>query len=119
MQSRSGAERDKGRRGIDRASLAGSASERARRIQLAAAAAGMAIGGRLKKIEGEHMFDRWRWGRVPMEGGGWLVTFTHDPRAEWDDIRGGMGGKEVRCAVMQSQFGWVYTQCVSIRPKRG
>ena len=87
------------------------AAEKARRIRIAAAAAGLDVGSRLRRIKGEHMFDRWRWGRVPMDGGGWLVTFKHDTGAEWD-VEGKRDDREVRYAVMQSQFGWgVYAAC--------
>ena len=59
---------------------------------------------------------------MPIEGGGWLVTFWHDPMAGWevedgmDRDREGMGltgtGREVRHAVVRSQFGWgVYAVC--------
>ena len=92
-------------------------------IRAAAAAAGLEIGDRLRAIRGEHMFDRWRWGRVPMAEGGWLVTYLHDPIADWEvetkeegEGRTGISltgtGREVRHAVMTSQFGWgVYAVC--------
>ena len=111
------------RRMMPRECLVEAEDQRMSRVRESAAAAGMKIGGRLRKIQGEHMFHRWRWGRVPMEGGGWLVTFQHDPVAEWEAEEGERGGgmvelhivgaeREVRHAVMESQFGWgVYAVC--------
>ena len=65
----------------------------------------MEIGMRLRRVEGDKIFDRWRWGRVPMEGGGWLVTYQHDPSDE-ENLR------EVRLAIMQSQSEWgAYAVC--------
>ena len=55
---------------MDRACLVVQAEERAREIKSAAAAVGLEIGSRLRKIEGERIFERWRWGRIPIEGGG-------------------------------------------------
>ena len=52
---------------------------------------------RLRRVEGDNIFDKWRWGRVPMEGGGWLVTYQHDLSDE-ENLR------EVRLAIMKSQL---------------
>ena len=96
---------------MDRACLVVQAGERAREIKSAAAAAGLELGSRLRKIEGERILERWRWGRIPIEGGGWLVTFMHDPGAAWS-VEGEAGRREVRHAVMRSQFGWgVFAAC--------
>ena len=111
-----------GRKTMDRTCLQGDEDERMRRMREAAAAAGLRLGDRLRRIQGEHIFDKWRWGRVPIEGGGWLVTFRHDPMAGWEVEDGmdrdgeGVGltgtGREVRHAVVRSQFGWgVYAVC--------
>ena len=48
---------------------------------------------------------------MPMDGGGWLVTFRHDA-AETELLGGGVDMREVRLAVMKSQFGWgAYAVC--------
>jgi len=58
------------------------------------------------------MFERWRWGRVPIEGGGWLVTFRHEGVTRDEDAGHEGEEREVRHAVMHSQFGWgVYAVC--------
>ena len=99
-------------RGVDRSCLEEQAAGRARQIQAAAAEAGLEIGSRLRTIQGDNMFERWRWGRVSIEGGGWLVTFRHDGVAGDEDAGLGRTGREVRHAVMHSQFGWgVYAVC--------
>ena len=81
------------------------------RVRAAATAAGLNIGTRLRRIVGDNIFHKWRWGRVPMAGGGGLVTYRHDlgssAALEIED-----SGVEVRLAVMQSQFGWgAYAVC--------
>ena len=68
------------RRVTDRACMSEQASARMARVRAAAETAGMEIGMRLRRVEGDKIFDKWRWGRVPMEGGGWLVTYQHDLR---------------------------------------
>ena len=96
---------------VDRSHLTAAAAERGKVVKEAAAAAGLAVGERLRVIRDEHMFQRWRWGRVPMDGGGWLVTFRHDA-AETELLGGGVDMREVRLAVMKSQFGWgAYAVC--------
>ena len=67
----------------------------------------LAVGGRLRDIVGGGMYERWRWGRVPMQGGrGWLVTYHHGGRGE----SGARADVEARVAVMRGQWGWaVYT----------
>ena len=93
------------RRVIDRTCMSEQASARMARVRAAAETAGMEIGMRLRRVEGDKIFNRWRWGRVPMEGGGWLVTYQHDPIDE-ENLR------EVRLAIMQSQFEWgAYAVC--------
>ena len=76
-------------------------------MRAAATAAGLNIGTRLRRIVGDNLFHKWRWGRVPMAGGGCVVTYRHDLSSsaalEIED-----GGVE----VMQSQFGWgAYAVC--------
>ena len=89
---------------VDRSHLTAAAAERVKVVKEAAAAARLAVGERLRVIRDEHMFQRWRWGRVPMDGGGWLVTFRHDA-AETELLGSGVDMREVRLAVMKSQFG--------------
>ena len=100
-----------GRRHVDRGLLKTQALERMARVRAAATAAGLNIGTRLRRIVGDNIFHKWRWGRVPMARGGWLVTYRHDlgssAALEIED-----SGVEVRLAVMQSQFGWgAYAVC--------
>ena len=85
---------------IDRTCMSVQAGARMVRVKAAAETAGLDIGMRLRRVEGDKIFDTWRWGRVPMEGGGWLVTHQRDPGGDDDNLR------EVRLAVMQSQFEW-------------
>ena len=58
------------------------ADARMARVRAAAETAGMEIGMRLRRVEGDTIFDKWRWGRVPMEEGGWLVMYQHSPSGD-------------------------------------
>ena len=87
-----------GKKVVDRSCLAERAAERVRRIKAAAEEAGLQVGDRLRVIKGEDMFERWRWGRVPMVGGGWLVTFRHDNSTELDTGADGSGAPTSRRA---------------------
>jgi len=72
-------------------------------IRVEAAEWKLAVGGRLRDIVGVGMYERWRWGRVPMQGGkGWLVTYQHGGRGEF----GVRADVEARVAVMKGQWGW-------------
>lgn len=96
-------------RKIDRSQLKVQGAERMVRVRKSAALTGLQIGTRLRKIVGDGIFEKWRWGRVPMVGGGWLVTYQHDPS---DSDEEGRDDREVRLAVMHSQFGWgAYAVC--------
>ena len=62
------------------------------RVKAAAETAGLEIGMILRRVEGDNIFDKWRWGRVPMEGRGWLVTYRHDPSDDEDLSERGEAG---------------------------
>ena len=74
---------------IDRTCMSGQADARMIRAKEAAETAGLEIGMGLRRVEGDTIFDRWRWGRVPMEGGvaGDVVTYQHDPSGDDDNLR--------------------------------
>ena len=90
---------------LSRDSLREQAQVRMLRVREAAARLGLQIKDDLMNATREDICTRERWGREPIDGGGWLVLFAHGPLG----VGEGLWRRcviEVRLAVLQAQWGW-------------
>ena len=87
---------------LSRAGLSVQAEIRMSRVREAAAKLGLQLRDNLMGATREEICTRERWGREPIEGGGWLVLFAHGQLGEGKDTWSGCV-MEIRLAVLQAQ----------------
>ena len=90
---------------VNRGSLCEMAGVRMNRVRAAATELGLQLRDNLMRATREDLCRRERWGREPIEGGGWLVLFAHGQLGEGTDMWNGCE-IEVRLAILQAQWGW-------------